>query len=170
MRRVQREDENVPDTRGRESNADTDANAREEIAVFAFVSLALFEIVVRETTGVSDVSGIGVTGGRQGVGEKTERERGRAVAKVTARITAGVHSTGSTSEIRRANGRGEESERGESEKGEGREWWWWGTGERRRRNRCSSFVVVHDDDHNRSGPRSATHSRAEIRTSHTSSG
>ena len=116
VRRVQREDENVPDARGRESNADAETNAREEIAVFSRVSFALLEIVVRETTGVSDVSGIGVAGGRQGVGEKTDRERGRAVAKVAARITAGVYSTGSTSEVRRADGRGEESERGESEK------------------------------------------------------
>ena len=56
MRRVQREDENVPDARGRESNADAETNAREEIAVFSRVSFALLEIVVRETTGVSNVS------------------------------------------------------------------------------------------------------------------
>ena len=105
----------MPDTRGRESNANTETNAREEIAVFAFISFALFEIVVRETTGVSNVSGVGVAGGRERVGEKTERERGRAVAKVTAGITAGVHSTGSTSEIRRADSRGEKGERRERE-------------------------------------------------------
>ena len=48
MRRVQREDENVPDARGRESNADAETNAREEIAVFSRISFALLEIVVRE--------------------------------------------------------------------------------------------------------------------------
>ena len=87
---MQREDENVPDARGRESNADTETNAREEIAVFARVSFALLEIVVRETTGVSNVSRVGVAGGRERVGEKTERERGRAVAKVTRNYSRGT--------------------------------------------------------------------------------
>lgn len=167
MRRVQREDENVPDARGRESNADTETNAREEIAVFARVSFALLEIVVRETTGVSNVSRVGVAGGRERVGEKTEREGGRAVAKVTAGITAGVHCAGSAGEIRRADSRGEKGKRGESEKGERREWRRRGDGDRRRstgrRNGCAFFFDDNGGSRCRSRRRSATRSGAAIR-------
>ena len=167
MRRVQREDENVPDARRRESNADTETNARKEIAVFARVSFALLEIVVRETTGVSNVSRVGVAGGRERVGEKTEREGGRAVAKVTARITTGVHCAGSAGEIRRADSRGEKGKRGESEKGERREWRRRGDGDRRRstgrRNGCAFFFDDNVGSGCRSRRRSATRSGAAIR-------
>jgi len=106
VRRVQREDENVPHARGRESNADTETNAREEVTVFARVPFALLTFVVRETASVSDVSRVRVARGGERVREKTERERGRTMAKVTAGITARVHRAGSAGEIRRAGSRG----------------------------------------------------------------
>ena len=88
MRRVQREDENVPDDAAG-VNADTETNAREEIAVFSRVSFALLEIVVRETTGVSNVSRVGVAGGRERVGEKTEREGGRVWQRLPPELQPG---------------------------------------------------------------------------------
>tara|TARA_B110000483_G_scaffold188997_1_gene224140 strand:+ start:207 stop:962 length:756 start_codon:yes stop_codon:yes gene_type:complete len=135
--------------------------------VFARVSFALLEIVVRETTGVSNVSRVGVAGGRERVGEKTEREGGRSVAKVTAGITAGVHCAGSAGEIRRADSRGEKGKRGESEKGERREWRRRGDGDRRRstgrRNGCAFFFDDNGGSRCRSRRRSATRSGAAIR-------